>query len=66
MWGPRGPESSYREPVVVVQGPDRVSQVQVDDNATEALQTGAGAVGGAGLAITGLWLYRRRHPLPAH
>jgi hypothetical protein len=32
-----------------------------DDNAAEALQAGASALGGAGLAFGGLWLYRRRH-----
>jgi hypothetical protein len=31
-----------------------------DGNATGALQLGASALGGAGLALSGLWLYRRR------
>ncbi|WP_328323024.1 hypothetical protein OHA70_29745 [Kribbella sp. NBC_00382] len=44
-----------------VPGPTQV--VAVDDGLAEALQTGAGAVGGAGLAVTGLWLYRRRSTL---
>ncbi|TCC54383.1 hypothetical protein E0H73_38680 [Kribbella pittospori] len=35
-------------------------QVPVDDAAVEAVQAGASAVGGAGLALGGLWLYRRR------
>jgi hypothetical protein len=37
--------------------------VPVDDNAAEALQAGASALGGAGLVLGSLWLYRRRHPL---
>jgi hypothetical protein len=41
---------------------DRVI-VPVDDGMTEALQAGASALGGAGLAFGSLWLYRRRHPL---
>jgi LPXTG-motif cell wall-anchored protein len=31
-----------------------------DDNGVEVLQAGASALGGAGLALGGLWLYRRR------
>jgi hypothetical protein len=34
-----------------------------DDNKAEALQAGASALGGAGLAFGGIWLYRRRHAL---
>jgi hypothetical protein len=34
-----------------------------DDNGVEALQAGASALGGAGLAFGGMWLYRRRHAL---
>jgi hypothetical protein len=34
-----------------------------DDNGAEALQAGASALGGAGLAFGGMWLYRRRHLL---
>jgi hypothetical protein len=60
------PESAYRESVVFVPEPGPTRQVQVDDTVAEALQTGAGAVGGAGLVIAGLWLYRRRHPALAH
>jgi len=37
--------------------------VPIDDGTTEALQAGAAALGGAGLAFGSLWLYRRRHPL---
>jgi hypothetical protein len=32
-----------------------------DDTGVEVLQAGASALGGAGLAIGGMWLYRRRH-----
>jgi hypothetical protein len=60
------PESGYRDNVVVVQGPGRTNRVQVDDNLADSLQTGAGALGGAGLAVAAMWLYRRRHPLAAH
>ncbi|TCN40105.1 hypothetical protein EV644_10632 [Kribbella orskensis] len=31
------------------------------DNAAEARQAGASALGGAALAFAGIWLYRRRH-----
>ncbi len=31
-----------------------------DDTAVEGLQAGAAALGGAGLAFAGMWLYRRR------
>jgi hypothetical protein len=34
-----------------------------DDNGVEALQAGASALGGAGLAFGGMWLYRRRQAL---
>jgi hypothetical protein len=34
-----------------------------DDNGAEALQAGASALGGVGLAFGGMWLYRRRHVL---
>lgn len=32
-----------------------------DDSGAEVLQAGASALGGASLALGGLWLYRRRH-----
>ena len=32
-----------------------------DATGVEVLQVGASALGGAGLAIGGMWLYRRRH-----
>ena len=34
-----------------------------DDNAAEALQASASALGGAGVAFGVMWLYRRRHVL---
>ncbi len=48
--------------VVYVPGP----RVEVDDTVAEALQTGAAALGGAGIAVVGLWAYRRRHPISVH
>ncbi|TCC37755.1 hypothetical protein [Kribbella speibonae] len=51
-------------PPVVIPGP--VVEVPVDDSVAEGLQTAAGVLGGAGLAIGGLWMYRRRQPLAAH
>lgn len=56
------PADDYR-PVVVVDGPGQATE---DRQLTEVLQTSAAALGGAGLAIVCPWLYRRRHPLPAH
>ncbi|WP_432942146.1 hypothetical protein ACQPXM_35005 [Kribbella sp. CA-253562] len=35
-------------------------EVPVDDGVSEAVQAGASALGGAGIACTALWLYRRR------
>ncbi|MFC5268122.1 hypothetical protein ACFPJ1_38925 [Kribbella qitaiheensis] len=32
-----------------------------NDGGAEARQAGASALGGAGLAFAGMWLYRRRH-----
>ncbi|HEU4945874.1 MAG TPA: hypothetical protein VFT31_01860 [Kribbella sp.] len=48
--------------VVYTPGPT----VKVDDTIAEALQTGAGAIGGAGIAVAALWVYRRRHPISVH
>ncbi len=44
--------------VIYTPGPS----VEVDDIFTETLQTGAAAIGGAGITIAALWAYRRRHP----
>ncbi|MFG1622714.1 hypothetical protein [Kribbella sp. NPDC049227] len=41
------------------------SEVPVDDGLVEALQVTGSALGGAGLALGGVWLYRRRHA-PVH
>ena len=60
---PIDPDAHYRRtPVIETPGP-RI-EVPVDDTATEVLQTGAGALGGAALTFAGFWLYKRRHPLP--
>jgi hypothetical protein len=56
------PEDDYRA-VVVVAGPRQV--IEVDDTVAEALQAGASAIGGAGIALAALWTYRRRHPMHA-
>lgn len=58
------PEDDYRETVLVVPGPEH--RVNVDDTLAESLQAGASAIGGAGIALSALWVYRRRHPLGAH
>jgi hypothetical protein len=58
------PEDDYRESVVFVPGPEK--RVSVDDVLAESLQAGASAIGGAGIALSALWVYRRRHPLGAH
>ena len=58
------PEDDYRQSVVVV--PQRGPVVEVDDALAEGLQAGASAIGGAGIALSALWVYRRRHPLGAH
>lgn len=55
-----------RDTVTFVDVPGPTQEVQVDDALAETLQTSAGAVGGAALAIASLWLYRRRHPIPVH
>lgn len=59
------PDTRQQEPVVLVPSPPAVTEVAVDDTADETLQTGAGALGGAGLAVGGIWLFRRRSA-PAH
>jgi hypothetical protein len=57
------PEDDYRQVVVV---PEPGPTIEVDDTATEALQAGAAAIGGAGIALAVLWTYRRRYPVRAH
>ncbi len=63
---PNDPDERHHRPAVVQPAPPERIQVQVDDTAAEVLETGAGVLGGAALTMTGLWLYRRRHPLAAH
>jgi len=58
------PEDDYRGQVVVIRDPGPV--IEVDDTVTEVLQAGAGAIGGAGIALAALWAYRRRHPVHIH
>jgi hypothetical protein len=58
------PEAAHRDSVVVVH--DQGPTIRVDDKVAEALQTGAGAIGGAGIALGALWAYRRRHPVGVH
>jgi hypothetical protein len=60
------PEDAYRESVVVVPVPGPPTVTEVDDALAEGLQAGASAIGGAGIALSALWVYRRRHPLGAH
>ncbi|MGW1339835.1 hypothetical protein ACWCOV_02180 [Kribbella sp. NPDC002412] len=36
------------------------SSSSADDTAVEILQAGAAAIGGAGIALAGTWVYRRR------
>ncbi|WP_405066161.1 hypothetical protein OG558_30970 [Kribbella sp. NBC_01510] len=63
---PTDPDARHNRPAVVQSDPPERVLVGVDDTVAEILQTGAGALGGATLTMTGLWLYRRRHPLAAH
>lgn len=43
--------------------PPPIVEVQVDDTVAEVVQVGAAGLGGAGVALGGLWLYRRREVL---
>lgn len=43
--------------------PPRTIEVPVDDTVGEGIQSGASVLGGAGAALTGVWIYRRRHTL---
>lgn len=43
-----------REEAALAPGPS-------DDNRAQTMQAGASALGGAGVALTGMWIYRRRH-----
>jgi hypothetical protein len=62
------PVGAYNYPaydVNPVLAPEEKIRVMVpaDDTTAEALQAGAAALGGAGLAFGTLWFYRRRYPL---
>jgi len=46
---------------IVVRDPPVTVRVPVDDALSEGIQAGVSALGGAGIALGGLWLYRRRH-----
>ncbi|MFI6832508.1 MULTISPECIES: hypothetical protein [unclassified Kribbella] len=54
------PEPKSPEPVAATS----TTEVPVDHNMDEAVQAAASALGGAGLALGGMWLYRR-HQAPA-
>jgi hypothetical protein len=56
------PEDTSRPATVVPHDPPptRTVEIPVDDNSVETLQAGASALGGAGIALAGMWLYRRR------
>ncbi|WP_432877231.1 hypothetical protein ACQPYH_28310 [Kribbella sp. CA-245084] len=55
------PEYRFDTPVTQTTPNTTSSQVRGDNNRVEFLQVGASALGGAGLALGGLWLYRRHH-----
>jgi hypothetical protein len=57
------PDDVYRQQVVFVPEPGPKFD---DDTVAEGLQAGAGAIGGAGIALVALWAYRRRHPVHVH
>ena len=48
-------------PVRAPASPTDLVKVAVDDTVSEGIQAGASALGGVGMALTGLWIYRRRH-----
>jgi hypothetical protein len=55
------PEYKLDTPVAQTMPNTTSGQVRADNNSVEFLQAGASALGGAGLALGGLWLYRRHH-----
>jgi hypothetical protein len=57
-WYANHPVCEVVPAVVPVEG--ALGESLSDDNGAEALQAGVSALGGAGLAFGGLWLYRRR------
>lgn len=52
-------DPTYKVPSVQAE----LAQDPSDDNGFDGVQLGASAVGGAGVALAGVWLYRRRHVL---
>lgn len=52
------PEYAPQYEVASLEGP--TVHTSSDDNGVEALQASASALGGAGVALAGMWLYRRR------
>ena len=59
---PNYPEYNYPEyKLDVPTSPTGPALASADDTGVEVLQASASALGGAGLALGGLWLYRRRH-----
>jgi hypothetical protein len=59
---PNYPEYNYPEyKLDVPTSPPNLAQTSGDDTGVEVLPAGASALGGAGLALAGMWLYRRRH-----
>ena len=65
---PIDPDMRHHRTAVAQPAPPEQVRVEVaaDDPAAQVLETGAGVLGGAALTMTGLWLYRRRHPLVAN
>jgi hypothetical protein len=56
------PEYNYPEyKLDVPTSPTGPARASGDDTGVEVLQASASALGGAGLALGGMWLYRRRH-----
>ena len=56
------PEYKLDDPAAPAMAPGR-SEVPMDHDVVEALQSAASALGGAGLALGGMWLYRRHLPV---
>ena len=60
------PEYNYPEyKLDVPTSPREPAQASGDDTGVEVLQAGTSALGGASLALVGMWLYRSRHHAPA-
>ncbi|MFI7067056.1 hypothetical protein ACIBL3_39075 [Kribbella sp. NPDC050124] len=57
---PPGPPNYPEYPPVAPAPPDTSTVISVDGTATEVLEAGAAALGGAAVAIAGVWLFQRR------